>query len=420
MLDRLSKKLSLEEQETDALRFGLFGDDAIRPTIGATRNHAFLLNTAPLLISIDDDVLCSGVAGDLRHAGTVSARNTAVEFRYWEDREALLRRHALQDINLRAAIEPVLGRRVAELFADEVPMTIDLDYLTPNLNYRLECRDPRVEAVMFGTIGDGGMGDKPMLMTESMRVPQLFSESESDQELAFTSRELTRIAEYPLITSHPFFMTTACAFHTADLLPPFFPFGRGQDGLFGTMLTQVFEDALIGHLPVALLHDPLDNRASRQSSLPDHISLSVCRTLTILAGIYGSQSVGGTRGERLEDFGAWLCEHCEAKPQVFRDWITRLLLQSLRSYDRAIERSYYPHAVEGQTLRDRTVRALRADIQRRLSDSDILPIAEYHALGLDADATFERIAHHFSLFGRFLQIWPRVWEFTRGQPLTPR
>ncbi len=410
LIDALGDRLSLDRKDRESLEFGLFGDRDIRPATGSTRNHAFLVDDAQILLSIDDDLLCHGVEGDSSRQGVVAATNSAVEFRYWESREALLRKHRPEPINPNASVEALLGQRWADLFDREQPVCVDTNHLTPQLSYRLECCDPRVSAVVLGTVGDAGMGDSPILMTDSLRVPQLFSDDEAEQELALSSREITRVAEYPLFTCHPFFMTTACAFHTGDLLPPFFPFGRGQDGLFGLMLTQLFEDAFTGHMPLALLHDPLDKRAEKRVATLESIRLTVCRTLTILAGAYSEQTVGGTRKERLEDFGCWLEEGSDASPQAFRDWVIPLVLRSLRGYEKNLERSYYPRAEQGDTPRDRIVRALRSDIQRRIAEADIMPIVEYDALGLDTDATFKRMARHFALFGRFLQVWPRVWE----------
>ena len=45
-----------------------------------------------------------------------------------------------------------------------------------------------------------------------------------------------------------------------SLLPPFLPVGRNEDGTFAMNLHLCVDDALVGHIPVAVLHSPSDLR----------------------------------------------------------------------------------------------------------------------------------------------------------------
>jgi hypothetical protein len=51
-------------------------------------------------------------------------------------------------------------------------------------------------------------------------------------------------------------MTTNAGLDNRALLPPFLPVGRNEDGIFALTLHVCAEDALIGHLPLAIHHDP--------------------------------------------------------------------------------------------------------------------------------------------------------------------
>jgi len=55
-------------------------------------------------------------------------------------------------------------------------------------------------------------------------------------------------------------MTTAFAADGRLVLPPFFPIGRGEDAIWGQLLSIVFPTGCFAHLPWAILHRPWDTR----------------------------------------------------------------------------------------------------------------------------------------------------------------
>ncbi len=77
---------------------------------------------------------------------------------------------------------------------------------------------------------------------------------------ASTSRELVRhVASYT--PGHPEPCVTMCAgMDNRDLLPPFFPICRNEDGIFGYMLGRCVDETYAGHLPWAIEHSPVGQR----------------------------------------------------------------------------------------------------------------------------------------------------------------
>jgi hypothetical protein len=55
-------------------------------------------------------------------------------------------------------------------------------------------------------------------------------------------------------------MGTSLAMANRDTLPPFFPIGRNEDGVFGVLLKSVSRTPFVGHIPVAIAHDPTETR----------------------------------------------------------------------------------------------------------------------------------------------------------------
>lgn len=128
----------------------------------------------------------------------------------------------------------------------------------------------------------------------------------------------------------------------------------------------------------------------------------------MLVSHYAAATTGGSREDRLVDFGQWLREHAEESPETFRSWLTDIACMALAQYGAGIERSY-PGTRGTDSPLGRTVTNLLADIERRVAAKDIGPVTEYAALGLGEAETFERMAHHFSLFGTFMELWPAIW-----------
>lgn len=404
----LERAFALNGTERRALRFGLTGDTRFGVTTGAMRSWSLLANAGSRVLSLDDDVLPVGYSAGRSDDLQVSASD-GLTIRYADSRAELLTEYRAAELDVRTAAGTYLGKRGSS--SDLQPDSgarLDHERISPELWRRLEQRRARLDLVSFGYLGDSGAGATPILPSGASRAPQLLGTAD-EQRLALSSREVLQIVERPTVTNHPYFMSAACAFDLTATPPPFFPFGRGQDGLFALMLTQLFDDALIGHLPIALLHDPQDGRPDRHSVRPDRVRLGICRLIGILTGYYAAQISGGSRSERLIDYGEWLGEFAGRPVGTFRRGLTEIVCGALQNYASSIKQNY-GHAAGTDSPLGRTVTSLLEDIDRRIATRTVTPIAEYAAAGLGEEETFEVMAGHLAEFGIFAALWPAVWN----------
>jgi hypothetical protein len=86
--------------------------------------------------------------------------------------------------------------------------------------------------------------------------------SEAEYYSAISCRQVLRKASLPVITDGMFCMATSIGLDNQDLLPPFIPVMRNQDGVFGATLRKCFENSYLTHLPWAFLHSPLEEKRS--------------------------------------------------------------------------------------------------------------------------------------------------------------
>lgn len=405
-ITRISKRLSLNREERRALSFGVLGDKRFITT-GSTQTYSLLCSPGNQLICFDDDVVSSGTTGAVDSVPCLTSRGS-LTVHYVRSRDQLSREYDIRPVDVPRTVRSFLGKSVSELATAYDRLDVKLDEVSPEYWSRLERSDNKIDAVVFGTIGDSGVGQTSLLVSDSIRVPQFAGDTEA-QSLALTSRAICSIAAAPTITTQPFFMTGMCAYNLTRLLPPFFPYGRGQDGLFGLMYTQILDDTLIGQIPVALLHDPQDGRPDRTNGPPGRISMTVCRVVGILASCFGSSLYGGTRQERVSSFGTWLRRHSRQPIEAFRLWIVHIVCESLKQYENRIIDSYGEH-IGTETPLGVTIESLLMDIRENIRNRRIGPIDDYNKLRLNENEEFEQLSEGLYLFGVFLELWPTIWD----------
>lgn len=412
----IAGELSLDDEEAEALHFGFFGGTVPRkPTTGTARNRAFAATSKPFLISLDDDILCRGVIGTTGNP-IISTRLPGYSLTYSDDARASVGEAHLQPIAIDAVYCTFLESACEALRAmgqEALSSVLDPEEVTPELFRKLESGPLSVDVVSFGTIGDSGMSNRHGVPLNGPRAPKVWSDDLREQELALTSRQLVRRPTQPILTTSPFFMTTACAYCLNNLLPPFFPFGRGQDNLFGTMYTGLFADGAILHCPTVLMHEPFEPRGNRIHP-PDRISVRVTTVLATLVNYYRRFTSGGSREERLRDFGQWLVELAGLEHQRFRERISGFLLAEFEAYRAQLAERIAEAARNDGSLRSRVIRDLDDHLAARLHDRDILPIEEYAGDGIKPEEQFVALAQDILRYGRLLTIWPEVWDLLRS------
>ena len=421
-VSELCEILSLSGTDCEAVRFGLIADDTREATTVGTIRNMQLLDAAgkTAVLSIDDDVLSRGArfssGGTGPHAwpgiATITGRSNSVTLRYAADRQRLLGALDLENINPISEVQGIIGRSVGELASR---MQVDWSQVSSRLLARIEAHDPTVDAALFGTIGDSGFGSGHVLFSDAFGFQaESGGVSSTPPAIALTTRELCRYTTTLTLSSSPFCMSTAFALNTGNVLPPFFPFGRGEDGVFGQMLLYLFNDSMIAHLPVSLLHDPIDSGQRKTYGVPERMEIEICRFVSIFVGYYASRQSGrskGTRAERLEHFGSWLVTLSEQRMSAFGEAIRRIVSAALRRYGDQL-RIKLGHLPRESAIDSSALTRLISDIDRLVSNNALPPVTEYRSHREEPD--LEPIRLDLLNYGRFLQLWPNLRNAASG------
>lgn len=121
--------------------------------------------------------------------------------------------------------------------------------------------ESKVVATVSGLIGDSGAESAAWVLGAEGATRERLVNDDSLIRTALTSREVMGVSRACTIAHNSGFMATAIGLDNRELLPPFLPVGRNQDGVFGALIDGISPAAFVAHLPVAVFHDPQKDRA---------------------------------------------------------------------------------------------------------------------------------------------------------------
>jgi hypothetical protein len=288
----------------EVVRFALFDPEGCNHTVGANRNALLLDTIGSLILSLDDDVMCQTVNCPSPGTGVRFSSRYWQDFWFYPDRESALREAQFVEKDILGAHEAFLGRGIGDVICDQQAEFDGADIGSQLLRSRVS-GNGRILATMPGIVGDSGMGYSwPFLMARGETHRRLTA-SESCYRSALASKEVLKVSDRPTFDVSGLFMTTIIGLDNRDLLPPFMPVYRNEDGIFGAILAKYFDEEYSVHLPWAALHDAATGRGywPTSASFPPHI----CDVLPTCINAH-AKPASRSRARRLESLGHYLSE----------------------------------------------------------------------------------------------------------------
>lgn len=299
----------------DTVEFTLFDPFQIGYTPGANTNAVLLDTCGQLFLNADDDSVFRFASPPEAGPGLLlSSATDPTEVRFFggrPEREAALE---LQDWDFLSAHENFLGRTVAACL-QSFSGQIDCDGAAPEFLPVLESGSGSVAATMAGVCGDSGMGSALFVLWLTGRSRELALQSEDRYRIALRSREVVRAVAHATLTPGTLFMKMGIGLDNRQVLPPFLPVLRNEDGLFAQSLRVCLPQSLIAHLPLAMLHLPEGRRdfTGEKRVLPGLADL-----LVILVRHLAPAQTPGIPEQRLRLLGSGLVELGSLKPADFQ------------------------------------------------------------------------------------------------------
>jgi hypothetical protein len=229
---------------------------ALSTTTGDSRNLALLLNAGEAFLSVDDDTVCQPwTMPDAEPGVAFWGDRDPVEMQFVNSRSEADAATLPSTVNIVEALEALLGKTLLQCAEGALGEPVWSD-CCEHLHNALAGKSgsERVRVCFPGMAGDVALHCPYQLLFSSGATRRLMSASNDAFETALTSREAVAAVRRYTVTDNSTCITMCAALDNEDLLPPFVPVGRNQDGVFGVMLRVCDPGALFGYVPYGIRH----------------------------------------------------------------------------------------------------------------------------------------------------------------------
>jgi hypothetical protein len=413
--EELAREAGLPPED---VRFALVNDEGCPVATGTCRNALLLHAVGEVSLQVDDDTGATLAAAPGSAPGLVlSSAGDPTEF--WGFPEDAVLPDA--GVDLLELHERLLGRRAADLLA-AAGSAADLNAANAGLFRRLESGG-RVLVTTAGVAGDSGMGSPlALLMLEGASRARLLA-TETDYRRAVFGRRVLRAVTRPTVGDAAFCMAMNLGLDHRDLLPPFLPVQRNQDGVFGAVL-RACGGGFLGLLPWVLPHCPPEPRRAD----PETVWQRAARPHTghlvqLLVGAFSASPGVRSFADRLRALGIALEELGSAPLGEFEEHVRLHVWNALSRPAGQLEAHLKHFGGQPGYWADDVRRAL-AGLREGLAGPEYArPWDLADAFG--AERARELLPRLIRRYGRLLRAWPALVEAARRlrdrgvRPATP-
>ena len=328
------RRLEASGLQPHLLRFAFLGEGGDGKPYGINRNWLSLSSIGFRAVSVDDNPLGEYAVGDRKgDAVRVFPGENPILVRPFEGPHELANLGQFDEDPL-LNHELVLGRTVGSVLAERGlsgprRSRVDLSHVTPELARRLAYDNGRVLASTTGVWGDSVLAHRDLILRLDGYLRDQMGTFD-DYESARQATQVLYASKGSSLVPNTNIFAASFAADYATALPPFFPFGRGEDTIWSATIDACFPEGWAAHLPQAVAHRPSKRPETRQEG---PFGLSFARVVKILIRGYPHTNVTRDGWSRMRDIGDYLVRLSSADWPEFQHFT---LLQWLPNMSRSI------------------------------------------------------------------------------------
>ncbi|HEY1354370.1 MAG TPA: hypothetical protein VGF67_32575 [Ktedonobacteraceae bacterium] len=367
-------------------------------TSGANRNALLLHSVGECIFSSDDDMICRVAPVPQSRTAFAVSPQANLQTWFYADRQSALDATQPAEQDIFALHEQWLGHHPCrgQALAGS-PDQLDSALTDPVLLHRLAKQPGRILVTIHGIVGDISCQSADILLFSEQLTcaEQAYCQAYAQREIAQGARQIT-------LTQDAFALTGMGigGLDNRELLPPFGPFGRCDDIIFGHTLATCFANASVVYLPWLLLHAPPETRrfSGPLFDIPFDMFLIGClrrfqqqflTTPSPLAGLC-----------QLSQF----LEHIAQLPlPAFEAFVRQIYWQGQGSMVSLLEKRLHEHT-------DRCAPSWRRDAEAYCAQARQHMLEPVRYRLPDGPETVQRATRQFALV---LKWWPRIVESAR-------
>ena len=404
------------QNEARALQVGLAGAAGnftsrtlCAGTVGANRNLITLLTAGEHVLMVDDDVILKPwTLADAVDAVSLMGHGDFSELSFYPSRHSALSSVNYVNADLLGAHSRLLGQQLTTIVATGAGPP-SLTHACQHLIASEGAGDAWTVRVTFsGIAGDSGAACPEKLLVSSDHVTQALLKSELTYRTAMESREVVRGTRSHVVAHEGVCMGYCTGFANAAVLPPFVHVGRNEDGMFGAMMTATDPQALVGHVPIGVVHDSPRRSRFTRPRMPSARFVSLAELIICLVKACGCSTVASQPSVRLERLASFLMDTGRLCRSDFADLVRSLVLD-LRAHELTrIEHLLSLHPEYPDYWR-RDLEEYSRTMRHCMMTSDYCrPIGfEVQELSDDPWASAQQVVLEF---GQLTAIWPALWH----------
>jgi hypothetical protein len=381
------------------VRVALLGDRRIEFSRGANTNGVLLDAVGLPLFCCDDDSFCRPARPGSTDAVELSSASTPIRLRAFQDQSQLMSSLRLESVDLISEHASWLGGQAAPLMAGRPQQ---LHQASPRLIELARGDEGTVMLTWSGLYGDSGSASSTHYLSLTGADRDALLAGEQAYRKVLQNRIVWKAPEAVTLTRSGFFQSVAFGLDNRLLLPPFMPFLRASDTVFGQTLVRCHDGGLIACLPWSVHHAPDPPRTQScdlvwRGAADQRFADVVLLCLQLLPPF----PPGLSAAARLARLGAHLRELAGLRPAEFAallgPGLARRLSQRLIRLETLVNEYDSRPAYWAADAR----RALDAYERRLLSGAPLVP----DDLGLTGQPGLRRCQRLLAAFGDVLVAW---------------
>jgi hypothetical protein len=327
-----AEALTAEGLPGQVIEFCLFGAPGHGPIYGANNNATFLNSIGESILSVDDDTICKiARAPDYEEGLDLCSKHDPTFFHFYRSRADAWNEAEYVDQDPFELHEKLLGGTLPDCVARHTGSGgLGLDDAGARLVEALNQGAGKVAVTSFGMAGDSGMGSTRYFLHQQGENRERLVESETDYQTWATTRNVLRAVKTTTVSEGTFFMFCAAALDMRELLPPVFPIGRNNDGMFSAALRVVSPRTYIGHLPWMITHDPpMERTSSKEANIYHGAHFHLMDFIISCVGSFQPPGGEARVADRIRALGRHLTWLGTLDVRDFEDFIRQIFLRQM-------------------------------------------------------------------------------------------
>lgn len=367
---------------------------------GGSRNLLTLLTQGENVLCVDDDTSNKTWQPPDRNAACrLCGHPSFLDVRFVKDEQLQECIDTSSQVDLTSEVGEWLGLSLGDLGGKTLDTTLACDRLL--WSYHARPHEFNVKFVFPGIVGSSGLQSTTGYLFSLGETRQLMASTPEMYAQALQGSSVVRMSPTATIThDYTKCMMTAFAFNSDSDIPPFFPFGRNEDGLFGAMIGRLHPEHLSAHLPIAVLHEGNRESCMRKLNFVGPVRIADLFIQLLAEGpTLGFDSVD----LRYAVLGEYLSKLGSKSQQDFREDLVRCVAAFQCRHIDWVERelkSNFPYPTEWR----RDLEVWCNTTRSRLASGDLIIPTDL----ADESNPIDQIQSMLLLFGESITQWPRI------------